>query len=195
MHGLLIIEQTRKYLDYLEEHLQNVEKAFLLFRKHCHTHWIFEEQHQLKLEWLEADVYCHDLSKFSTQEFQYYRVKFFPTVREKTFDEGIQEEFHKAFQGAWEHHKTNNAHHPATYLKMRANNNPNWELGVIHQAIDLMAMSLKFGGEPSKYLDDHRCVQFKDVPNEAIQILYTILYTIEASYTFPEERKPQKSKD
>lgn len=134
MVGIEYIEKTRDYLDYLENHLNNIAKAFNLVEEKCsRMKFIYDDFEYWKLR---QEVEKHDLSKFSSKEFTQYRDKFFPTSNEKNnFDVEI------SFNEAWEHHKKNNDHH----FGCDKNFNP------AHMAIDLIAMSFKFNDNPKEF--------------------------------------------
>lgn len=134
MIGLEIIEKTKEYLDYLEEHLVNVRNAYDDVYKKCN---------HLKDIGFWADVYYavkhHDLSKFSAEEFTQYREYFFHVN-----DCAIGPE---AFKVAWEHHKVCNTHHWES-LKT--------EVDVAHMVIDWTAMGYKFGDTAKTYYDKNK---------------------------------------
>lgn len=77
------------YLDYLQEHIDNVNKCYELLTDEC-------------LDWV------HDESKYSDEEFLPYAHNFYPETR----PEGMtQEQVDKEYEEAWDHHKKNNPHH------------------------------------------------------------------------------------
>jgi hypothetical protein len=186
MKGITKIKQFRKYLDYLEEHLNNVEKAYEFF-----TIWCAEGYTKEEIDWLEGDVRDHDLSKFDAEEFQAYRMKFFPTEEEKNYCEDVQNIVEENFREAWFHHYSNNAHHPEYWKKKGEKGHRFWKMMVVHMAIDLTAMSLKFGGKPSEYYANNKG-RF-EIPEDGETILLNTLHTFEANVTFADP-KPQKSK-
>lgn len=138
MEGFKYIKATRDYLDYLEEHLTNVAKAFAELSDACDgMQWVGDDYtwHALRQEILK-----HDLSKFSKEEFVQYRNKFF-----KINDcDDINVEFKKAF----EHHKVNNTHH---WESIRTDCFGNIEKDIVHMVVDWTAMGYKFGGTAEEY--------------------------------------------
>lgn len=134
------IKQTRAYCDYLEEHFNNITKAYKEVVEVCSKLDLFKGD--LSIFHLIEVVKHHDVSKFSSNEFTQYRDKFFPI---NVLFEFAPEVFNpKTFNQAWEHHYTNNTHH--------------WEsattqLDVIHMVIDWTAMSYKFGGTAQSYYE------------------------------------------
>ena len=102
MKGEDYIQSTRKYLDYLQEHLANVSKAFSELSEACDgkEHWVGDD-----CAWhtLHNEVVHHDLSKFTKEEFIQYRDNFFPV--------NDTDKKNSSFELAWENHKQENHHH------------------------------------------------------------------------------------
>jgi len=137
MRGYDYIYHTRKYLDYLEEHLDNVRKAFNTLSKICKDMWWVKDD----VSWhtLRCEVCYHDISKFSEDEFIQYRRKFFP-IKDEIID---IKEFDEAFQN----HLINNTHH---YQSLKN------DLDVVHMVIDWTAMGYKFGDTAQDYYEKNR---------------------------------------
>ena len=133
MDGQDYIDSTRKYLDYLEEHLNNVAKAFSELSEACDgkEHWVGDDY-----AWwsFKAEVEAHDLSKFSKEEFVQYRDNFFSV--------NDSDKNNSDFESAWENHKNENHHHHET---------AEHRMDVIHMIIDWMAMGYKFGSNPREF--------------------------------------------
>lgn len=128
------IKQTRAYCDYLEEHFNNIAKAFDEVYSACRQLNFFIDDYNFHTLYREVEL--HDISKFSAEEFTQYREKFFPLNNQQV---DVSD-----FDKAWEHHYTNNTHH--------------WEsattqLDVVHMIIDWTAMSYKFGGTAQSYYE------------------------------------------
>jgi len=133
MKGLDYIQKFRKYLDYLEEHLLNVMKAFNELSEKCNKMWWVKDD----VAWhtLRQQVCYHDISKFSPEEFIEYQRAFFP-VDEK-----------ENLKNAWEHHKNNNTHHHESLKD---------DLDVVHMVIDWIAMGYKFGDTAKEYYENNK---------------------------------------
>ena len=133
MAGQNYIEATRKYLDYLEEHLTNVKLAFEELTEACNgkEYWVGDDY-----TWhtIRADVEYHDISKFSKEEFVQYRDNFFPVTEE--------DKLNSNFSLAWEHHKDKNHHHFETVVSYN---------DIVHMVIDWIAMSYKFKDNPRDF--------------------------------------------
>jgi len=138
MEGQECIDNTRKYLDYLEEHLNNIAKAFQEVSEACDgMAWVGDDYtwHSLRRE-----VEMHDLSKFSKEEFTQYRDKFFTSFEEFADKDSINLEFDKA----WDNHKKENHHHWETATT---------EDDIVHMIVDWTAMGYKFGDTAQKYYE------------------------------------------
>ena len=133
MNGQDYIDATRKYLDYLEEHLDNVAKAFSELSEACNgkEQWVGDD-----FTWwaFKAEVEAHDLSKFGKEEFVQYRDNFFSVCDEDQLNSG--------FDLAWGNHKEKNHHH---------HESAEHYMDIVHMVIDWMAMSYKFGGNPRDF--------------------------------------------
>lgn len=135
MSGQDYIDSTRKYLDYIEDHLVNVAKAFSELSDACNgkEHWVGDD-----CSWytLHHEVMNHDLSKFSKEEFVQYRDNFFPI--------NDSDKENSCFDAAWENHKTQNRHHHET-----ADNYHD----LVHMVVDWVAMSYKFNDNPRDFYE------------------------------------------
>jgi len=129
------IKKTREYLNYLEDHINNVRKAFQEVAEACKDMWWVKEDYSFHE--LREDVCYHDLSKFSQQEFVPYREEFFP----------IKNEVGWFFSEAQEHHKHCNTHH---YESVEI------DLDVIHMIIDWTAMGYKFNNTAQEYYEKNK---------------------------------------
>lgn len=137
MAGQDYIDQTRAYLDYLEEHLENVRLAFNEVSRACEgMTWVGDDY-----TWhtLRAEVEAHDLSKFSKEEFVQYRDSFYPASGKDKQNSGMEE--------AWENHKARNHHHHETATTA---------LDIVHMVIDWTAMGYKFGDTAQQYYEANK---------------------------------------
>ena len=155
MNAIKHIETSRKYLDYLEEHINNVEKAYYEVITKCKNHPLLKDK--VFYNTLLNDVMNHDLSKFSKEEFTQYRDYFYP------IGDKLSPLVEKEFKLAWGNHLKNNSHHHET-LK----NN----VDVMHMVIDWTAMSYKFGDTAQKYYESNKDTIKLSRENE--ELLYEI---------------------
>jgi len=116
------VAEYRIYLNYLEEHFNNVAKAY--------NHVFTRCEHAIDIDWkqLREQVMDHDMSKMSKHEFtQYANYYYGPS---------------KHLGDAWEHHKTANHHHWQTAKT---------EVDIVHMIIDWVAMGYKCKDTAEKY--------------------------------------------
>jgi hypothetical protein len=119
-------------LDYLEEHLKNVEKAFKEITSKCPNIWFVKNKNVFKI--LKEEVYNHDISKFSRNEFVNYRKKFYPIEGEKCPEVD--------WMISLKHHLLSNPHHHEIART---------DLDIVHMVIDWTAMGYKFGDNAESY--------------------------------------------
>ena len=134
MKGQDYIDKTREYLNYLENHLENVKRAFAEISDSCKDMpWVVDDYswHSLRVQ-----VINHDLSKFSKEEFIQYRDSFFPVNEDDKKNSGMKD--------AWENHKQKNHHHHETAEDY---------LDIVHMVIDWTAMGFKFGDTAQQYYE------------------------------------------
>lgn len=80
MKALEYIQKTREYLDYLERHIRNVQKAWEEIQDKCKDeYFVYDDMYWRALN---DDICSHDLSKFSSHEFTQYRANFYPVESE-----------------------------------------------------------------------------------------------------------------
>ena len=161
MKGQDYIDKSRQYLDYLEEHLNNVQFAFTEVSDACDgMQWVGDDSfwHTLR-----ADVIAHDISKFSKDEFVQYRDSFFPVNDEDKKASGID--------AAWHHHKENNHHHHETCKTYK---------DIVHMVIDWTAMGYKFGDTAKIYYEANKDTIKLSAEHEAF--VYEIFERIEKTH-------------
>ena len=165
MNALNIIKRTRDYLDYLEEHIINVEKAFQYIKEQCKNEEVFTNEYLYNL--LYNDVMNHDVSKFSQDEFISYRQFFF------SLDTENESDAKKGFDVAWNCHQRDNNHHQENWTKFCNESDIKQKVYCMHMIIDQYAMSLKFNDSPKNYyLKNKKRIK---IPEYAIPYLNKIL--------------------
>ena len=160
MKALEQIKKTCEYLDYLEEHINNVRRAWLEIQDKCRSmRFIWDDfvYHRLGME-----VESHDISKLSEQEFVQYRKAFYPADGEAKYD----------MIEAWEHHKKYNPHHWETWTTLPEYDPYEWEINCAHMVIDWMAMGYKFGDTAREYYEKNRDKII--LPDYAVSFIYEI---------------------
>lgn len=164
------IRKTREYLDYIEEHYDNVQKAWKELQEKCKDmRFVYDDY-----VWGNIDeaVKEHDLSKLSMWELIPYRIKFFPTEVEKSAN-GI------AFAKAWEHHQKENPHHWQNWTKLPKGNPYTWEIHCVHMVIDWMAMGYKFDDTAQAYYENNK--DKINIPDYAVKFIYEIFSRLRGS--------------
>ncbi len=165
MRGFEYIKKTREYLDYIEEHLQNVRRAWDNIQFKC-ADMDFVIDKQIR-GCIEQDVLNHDLSKFSSHEFTQYRSNFKPTTLDVSKPSGFDE--------AWEHHKENNHHHWQTWTTQGTDYTK--KINCVGMIIDWTAMGYKFGDTAQAYFESGR--ERMEIPEEYKVFMYEIFKRLE----------------
>lgn len=169
MEALNIIKKTREYLDYLEEHIENVEKSFQYVKEKCSDLEVFKNVELYNL--LYNEVTSHDISKLSCEEFIQYRLSFYPIDNE---DKKITK---VKFDNAQYNHKINNRHHWENQTKSFIETDKEQKIHCTHMIIDQYAMSLKFGDTPKEYYIKNK--NNINIPKYAINYLNKLLNRLE----------------
>ncbi len=144
MNTLNVIQNTREYLDYIEEHILNVRKAWEALKVKCtDMRFVWDDYYFFSID---KEVDLHDLSKLSEEEFIQYRKYFYPIEGEPDFDISV----------AWKHHFDNNPHHWENWASKEWGDNPHWEIHCVHMVLDWMAMGYKFEDTAQEYYEKNK---------------------------------------
>lgn len=177
------LNKTREYLDYIERHYNNVQKAFEEFNKRiCHkdfnkkySEFLFETKlyDNWQYECLKAMIVRHDLSKLDFGEFIPYRKNFYPiNDEEKHFNRD-------SFNIAWEHHKAFNPHHWQSRVGKIFSRYCGFEgrYYAIENAMDWIAMAYEFNETPLNkyYLANKDKIDLSDSDKYIIETVYQIM--------------------
>lgn len=158
------IKKTREYLDYVEEHVLNVQKAWNVLKEKCKTmRFIWDDFYYFSIT---DEIYRHDLSKLSENEFIQYRKSFYPTNLEEKYN----------MSTAWEHHKKHNPHHWENWTTKTLIHPNTWEIYCVHMVCDWMAMGYKFGDTAKQYYESNK--EKIKLPKYAINFIYEIFNAI-----------------
>lgn len=105
-------ESREAYKKYVQEHIENVQKAFNMFGVYLVSYLesrIGRENRGWLINAVKTNIRDHDKSKFGSIEFNAYAAKFYPCKEDiERGAEIIEDEFQKA----WKHHYKYNNHHP-----------------------------------------------------------------------------------
>ena len=166
MKTLELIDKTREYLDYIENHVVNVARAWNELQAKCKDlRFIYDDY---VFHSIDSAVQEHDLSKLSEEEFIEYRRCFYPCGDEPKMKLGK----------SWEHHKEHNPHHwenwtadETVYL------NPfEWEVHCVHMVVDWMAMGYHFNDTAQEYYEKHK--DNIKLPDHVVSLIYEIFEKI-----------------
>lgn len=100
------VEKEREYVAYITQHKNNVLKAFDEMIGDTYLNDVYNSDIVNALNELKYIIEDHDNSKFSDEEFDAYRINFYPVNDQE------KEDNEDAFELAWKHHYENNDHHP-----------------------------------------------------------------------------------
>jgi len=162
-----LIAKTREYLDYIEEHYDNVQKAWALINEKCKGKSFRFMSDDYVWHTIRAEVEAHDLSKLSFGEFTQYRQYFYPCKNEK-MDK-------KQFNAAWAHHLEKNVHHWQYWVREEISN-PYADAYLVMNVVDWVAMGLKFGDTAKEYYEKNKATI--ELPDWAETLMYQIFECI-----------------
>lgn len=140
------LDQELKYREYIKEHKANVLAAYNMYGEQLASRLGIS----LSILWL--NVKMHDESKYSDEEYNAYRRKFFPCSFEKANP--------KDFEMAWHHHLSSNPHHPEYWTYVDDNKEPRIldmpDIYIAEMLLDWQAMSMKFNNTIREYYEKNR---------------------------------------
>lgn len=159
------IQKTREYLDYIERHYLNVQKAWEELNTKCQGYgfnWIYDN---VIWDEINGNIKDHDLSKLSQYEFVQYRQFFYPTSNE-TKDKELMNE-------AWLHHLEKNKHHWQNWTQ----SNPNHIPFLIENICDWMAMGYEFGDTAKEYYENNKTkINLPEWAEKEMYEIFDIIY-------------------
>lgn len=169
--GVMIeeIKKTRQYLNYLEEHYNNVQKAWKEIQVKLNGKFIAPISDDYKWWQLDSQIKTHDFSKLSKEEFVQSRINFYPTDEEIRQAEhlGVKAGTFNGYEMAWENHKKHNSHHHETVKT---------DIDVVHMIVDWLAMSYKFNDTPKQYYEaNKKDMKLKDWMHNYINEIFDLL--------------------
>ena len=158
------IQKFREYLDYVERHYDNVQKAWKELQDKCgDIRFVYDDY---VFNCIDSNVKNHDLSKLSQEEFTQYRQFFYPTEQEQ------EEKDKELMNQAWQSHLLNNDHHWQTWTTKEYNNPYAHEIYLVENIIDWIAMGYEFGDTAKEYYENNKS-KIK-LPKESISFMYRI---------------------
>lgn len=169
MEALKTIQKTREYLDYIERHILNVEKAWKEIQEKCNDMRFVYDDYVFNR--LDSEIIGHDMSKLEKEEF-------YPTELESNtyFKPHIENDFNLA----WENHKQENSHHWEKWTVTGSYDPYYEEINCAHMVIDWLAMSYEFGDTPRSYYEKNK--KNIKLPKWAVSFIYEIFNRLEKKY-------------
>lgn len=156
------IQKFREYLDYVERHYDNVQKAWISIQINCgDMRFVYDDY---VFNCIDSNVKNHDLSKLSPEEFTQYRQFFYPTKDEEPNQQLMNE--------GWENHLKQNLHHWQNWTTKEYCNPYEAEIYFIENIIDWMAMGYEFGDTAKEYYENNKS-KIK-LPEWSIKLMYEV---------------------
>jgi len=158
------IAKFREYLDYIERHYDNVQRAWVLINEKCKGKGFRFLDDDFAWGSIEAAIRMHDESKLSQFELCQYRRKWFPVIGEPQDDE--------EYLSAWKMHLLMNEHHWQNWTK-RFSNHPYGDIWLVDMLCDWIAMGFESGNDNAKeYYEKNK--DSIHLPEWAIKLMYQI---------------------
>lgn len=196
-----IIELDEQYRKYIDEHVSNVQKVervvYCILIRTCGKGTVMNAT----LDIAHENVKYHDTSKYGDAEFYAYRKNFYP------IDDEEKESNLEDFEKAWEHHYTSNKHHPEYWIYNNEVKKMDYD-AVLEMIYDLSAMSIKFGGNPFEYFNNHFVKayggivpptlpsdEYTPIHEESYRLIHAMLYTLMQQPEFVNLFKKEDKKD
>lgn len=176
---LLVIKRTRDYLDYIEEHVKNVQRAWEEVQEKCSKMRFVWDDYVFHS--ISQEVKYHDLSKLSAKEFVQYR-EFFYSAGEAPEKPSAEQ------KAAFQSHYASNDHHWQTWTEKEYSNPYSEEVHCVHMVLDWMAMSYKMGDTARDFYNSHKDeIKIPDCAKELICRIFDKVYGVEAQADKKEE--------
>lgn len=145
-----LLKQTQAYLNYLKEHYAAVKQAWARVQMRC-SDFRFVKDDGAR-EAIGNAVYNHDMSKLSSEEFEPYRRKFFPTsIEAGILLKDVRQVWDDEFSAAWQHHQDHNSHHWQNWAKRNFTCDVSSELYCVHMVLDWVGRAIQRGRPYSQY--------------------------------------------
>jgi hypothetical protein len=176
-------QKEEEYIDYIESHRERVKESYEtyflpLMNQELELNSCSNEEFQLAIHQAATNIAIHDESKYSDEEFTPYRIRFYPTEKEKVALENseisaLQDE---NFAEAWKHHYSNNPHHPKYWIDEKTGIIKDMELKYI---IEMLCDWLSFGDDIRVWYMKHAerekkemSIRTKEIVEELMELIY-----------------------
>lgn len=138
--------KQQEYLEYIKNHVNNVKSAYQnYFIPLLDYDFISDKMSDQEIKDAIRNaatlVEEHDASKYSDEEFDGYREKYYPTAREKA-DPDFEKLASEKAERAWVSHYSNNPHHPMYWVNKETGDKKDMSLEyIIEMLCDWIGMS------------------------------------------------------
>ena len=171
---ITIKKQETAYTEYIDNHRQNVEKAWNKIKSNNEcmdliTKYLNTDR-EAAISLIDDLVKNHDLSKYKEFEFDAYRKEFYPISPEE------KETNKSTFDAAWKHHYHNNLHHWNWWYETGKMNEMKFPY-VVEMICDWEAMGYKFGNTSKQFYEEKRKeIQLGDMQRRFAEELMNTIY-------------------
>ena len=176
-------KKQKEYLEYIKEHVLNVQKAFVqyfvpLLQKSNMSDKLSDEEIKEAIKRVSITIQDHDASKYGDEEFDGYREKYYPTAEELS-DPDFQELAEEKSEIAWIHHYKHNWHHPMYWVDDKTGEIKDMSLDAIIEMIcDWIAMDMKYHTGVIEWYENKAVKEKKSMNDKTKSILEELLYHI-----------------
>ena len=133
-----VLNKTREYLDYLEQHHENIWKAWDIVQEACGDELFVRED--ICKQAVESALNKHDLSRLGPEEFIPCRVEFYPS-KPQSLDYFC---YTADFRRAKKHHRDENYHHWYSFSLAQSCLSPEWWLTyLVEMVVNWLAKALQ----------------------------------------------------
>lgn len=156
------IARDNEYKNYIDEHIRNVVRAYDEIKEKCSgIPWVAEA-----IAFLDESgkIEHHDESKYSDEEFDGYRMKFYPL---DDLDKKAIEDT-DVFKDAWKHHYLNNDHHWNFWVHDGVAENMHDD-AIVHMVADWQGMTYKFGDNAKIWFDKQTDINLSEATRVKVE--------------------------
>lgn len=176
----IVLEKNQQYYRYIVNHIRNVQIAAQNLLVPILDTYDLERYKTLNCNNLRNTIHqaieniaVHDSSKFGDEEFDAYRIRFYPTPNEEAKYKEDPRAFNEVFEEAWKHHYTNNPHHAKYWYDFEIGC-PRCDMSmeaILEMFCDWEAMSMNFGGSTIDWWKDNREDESKWMSSDTLEIV------------------------
>lgn len=176
--------KQKEYIDYIKDHVFNVQRAYAnyflpLLDKDNITPLLSDELFKNAIRRASIQIEHHDDSKWTDEEFDGYREKYYPTALELA-DAEFQEKVEEKAEKAWVSHYKNNSHHPKFWMKEDGTiEDMNLE-SIIEMICDWLSFNIKSGNPEGviQWYEEKATHEKDEMTDRTKQIVEELLYNV-----------------